>query len=169
MEKKTRKVTGKQENSKMCFVCGLKNKFGLKVHFYETENNEIAAIFTGEEQHQGYPGRMHGGIAASILDETIGRAININSEKELWGVTLELTIKFKKPIPLGRELKAFGRLTRVDKRLFRGTGEIINPDGEIAATAQGLYMKLPIEDIADFDRDENDWKVIKSDSDPVEV
>ncbi len=169
MEKKSQKVTGKQENSKMCFVCGLKNNFGLKAHFYETENGQIAAIFTGEEQHQGYPGRMHGGVAASILDETIGRAINIDSDKELWGVTLELTVKFKKPIPLNEELKAFGRLTRVDKRLFRGTGEIINPDGEIAATAQGLYMKLPIEDIADFDQDENDWKVIKSDSDPAEV
>ena len=84
------KVTGKQENSKMCFVCGLKNRYGLKAQFYETENNEIVAIFKGEEEHQGYPGRLHGGIAASILDETIGRAININSENELWGVTLEL-------------------------------------------------------------------------------
>ena len=163
------KVTGKQENSKMCFVCGLKNSFGLKAQFYETENNEIAAIFTGEERHQSYPGRMHGGIAASMLDETIGRAININSDKELWGVTIELKVKYKKPIPLGQELKAFGRLTRVDKRLFRGTGEIINPDGEVAATAEGLYMKLPIESIADFDREENDWKVIKSEADPAEV
>ena len=163
------KVTGKQENSKMCFVCGLKNRYGLKAQFYETENDEVVAIFKGEEEHQGYPGRLHGGIAASVLDETIGRAINIKSENELWGVTLELKVKYKKPIPLGEELKVFGRLSRVDKRLFKGTGEIVNPDGEIAATAEGLYMKLPIDKIADFDRDENEWKVVISESDPTEV
>lgn len=163
------KVTGKQENSKMCFVCGLKNRYGLKAQFYETENDEIVAIFKGEEEHQGYPGRLHGGVAAAILDETIGRAINIKSENELWGVTLELKVKYKKPIPLGEELKVFGRLNHVDKRLFKGTGEIINPDGVIAATAEGLYMKFPIDKIADFDKEENDWKVIKSESDPVEV
>ena len=57
----------------------------------------------------------------------------------------------------------------MDKRLFKGTGEIVNPDGEIAATAEGLYMKLPIDKIADFDRDENEWKVVISESDPIEV
>ncbi|HHT79361.1 MAG TPA: PaaI family thioesterase, partial [Actinobacteria bacterium] len=32
-----------------------------------------------------------------------------------------------------------------------------------------LYMKLPIDRIADFDREENDWKVVVSESDPTEV
>ena len=38
------KVTGKQPNSKMCFVCGLKNKFGLNASFYETDKNELIAL-----------------------------------------------------------------------------------------------------------------------------
>jgi acyl-coenzyme A thioesterase PaaI-like protein len=55
----------------MCFVCGQKNDFGLHATFYETQNNELAALITPSDQHQGYPGRMHGGIATTILDETI--------------------------------------------------------------------------------------------------
>ena len=77
------KVTGKQENSKMCFICGKKNNFGLKASFYETEKNELIAIFKPCQEHQGYPGRLHGGIAAAILDETIGRNINVGRDDEL--------------------------------------------------------------------------------------
>ena len=39
---------------------------------------EIMARFTGQDVHQGYPGRMHGGVITGILDETIGRAVMFN-------------------------------------------------------------------------------------------
>lgn len=160
------KVTGKQENSKMCFICGKKNNFGLKASFYETEKNELIAIFKPGQEHQGYPGRLHGGIAAAILDETIGRNINVGRDDELWGVTLDFSIKYKRPIPLDGEIKAITKLTEENKRIFKGAGKIVLPDGKIAATAEGKYLKLPIEKIADFDREENEWKVIKSPDDP---
>ncbi len=77
------KVTAKQHNSKMCFVCGLKNSSGLHASFYEVEGNQLVALFTPCDEHQGYPDRMHGGLAATILDETIGRAMNIELLKAL--------------------------------------------------------------------------------------
>ena len=69
------RVKAKQQNTKMCLVCGLKNPFGLQTAFYELESDELLAIFKPMEEHQSYPGRLHGGIATAILDETIGRAI----------------------------------------------------------------------------------------------
>ncbi|HAJ94625.1 MAG TPA: PaaI family thioesterase [Actinobacteria bacterium] len=160
------KVTGKQESSKMCFICGKKNNFGLKASFYETDKNELIAIFKPGQEHQGYPGRLHGGIAAAILDETIGRNINVGRNDELWGVTMEFIIKYKRPIPLDGEIKAITKLTEENKRIFKGTGKIVLSDGKVAATAEGKYLKLPIEKIADFDREENEWKVIVSPDDP---
>lgn len=56
---------------------------------------------TGKQQ--SYPGRLHGGITTALLDETIGRAIMIRYEEMLWGVTVEFTTKFKKPIPIEQE------------------------------------------------------------------
>jgi acyl-coenzyme A thioesterase PaaI-like protein len=163
------KVTGKQPNSKMCFVCGLKNKFGLNASFYETDKNELIALFKPCQEHQGYPGRLHGGIAAAILDETIGRTITTDKNNEIWGVTLEFNIKYKKPIPLDEEIKVVAKLTFEDKRLFEGTGKIMLSNGEIAATAQGKYLRLPIEKIADFDRDANEWKVVELETDPKNI
>jgi len=163
------KVTGKQPNSKMCFVCGLKNKFGLNASFYETDKNELIALFKPCQEHQGYPGRLHGGIAAAILDETIGRTITTGKDNEIWGVTLEFNIKYKKPIPLDEEIKVVAKLTFEDKKLFEGTGKIVLSNGDIAATAQGKYLRLPIEKIADFDRDTNEWKVVELETDPENI
>ena len=162
------RVTGKQHNSKMCFVCGLKNSFGLGASFFELEGNQLVAIFTPCEEHQGYPGRMHGGIAASILDETIGRAVSIQQD-DVWGITVELKLRYKKPVPIGEELKVVGRITKDSRRLFEGTGEILLPDGEVAVEGFGKYIKLPLDDIADFDFEEQEWKTIPDEDDPKTI
>jgi uncharacterized protein (TIGR00369 family) len=163
------KVTGKQPNSKMCLVCGLKNPYGLKTFFYELENDELMAVCRLMEEHQSYPNLLHGGITTALLDETIGRAILIKSQGEVWGVTLEFTTRYKKPIPLDGELRVIGRITKMEKRVFEGTGELLLPDGEIAAEGHGKYIKLPLEKIADFDFEEQEWKVTISENDPVEI
>jgi len=160
------KITGKQHNSKLCFICGLKNSSGLKASFFETEGNELIATFTPTEEHQSYPGRMHGGIASAILDETIGRAVVIGNAGQIWGITVELSVEFKKPIPLNKEVKVIGRITSQNSRFFEGTGEIILDAGEIAVTARGRYMKAPLSKIADFDPEENDWRVVADENDP---
>jgi len=153
----------------MCFICGLKNPTGIHAHFYVTENKELIALFTPTEEHQSYPGRLHGGIASAILDETIGRAILNKYDEEIWGVTIELNVKFKKPIPLNEELKVIGRITNDSSKIFEGTGEIILKNGDTAVTASGKYLKVPLERISEFDRVENEWKVTELESDPREI
>ncbi|MDH3327681.1 MAG: PaaI family thioesterase [Desulfobulbaceae bacterium] len=160
------RIRKKQPNSKMCLVCGLQNGFGLYTSFYELENGELLAIFKPREVHQSYPGRLHGGIVSTILDETIGRAIMIRHDHEFWGVTMEITVRFKKPVPLEEELRVIGRITKDTKRTFEGTGEILLTDGTVAAQAQGKYMKLPLDKIADFNTDEQEWQVVRSSDDP---
>jgi uncharacterized protein (TIGR00369 family) len=164
-----RKVTGKQQNSRMCFVCGLSNPAGLRAAFYELESGELMATFTAREEHQSYPGRLHGGISATILDETIGRAIMASSAGEVWGVTVEFTMKFRKPVPTDRPVRVVGRIVKNGTRFFEGTGEILLEDGSVAVQGQGRYLKMPIEKIADSFLDAEDWKVVALAEDPVEV
>ena len=163
------RVKAKQPNSKMCVVCGLKNPYGLHASFFELEGGELVATFAGRAEHQGYPGRLHGGIATAILDEAIGRAIRIRHGDKVWGVTVEVTTRFKKPIPVGEKLTVRCRLTHEDSRFFDGTGEIFLPDGELAATGRGRYIKLPIEKIAELNVEEQEWKVTSHPDDPKEI
>ncbi len=163
------KVLRKQHISKMCFVCGERNDFGLHAEFYETDANELVALINPSEQHQGYPGRMHGGIAATILDETIARSICNGKEEQLWGVTLELKTRYRKPIPLGQELKIVGRVTSEGTRSFEGTGEIVLLNGDIAVSAEGKYMKVPIDRITDDQFTDDQWFIKESTDDPSEI
>ena len=152
----------KQPNSRMCFICGMKNPVGLRTFFYEQPDGSVLARFTGREQHQGYPGRMHGGVISGIMDETIGRAImnGLEPGEEVWGVTAELNVRFRQPVPLGVELTAVGRIIRNARLLFEGTGELLLPDGTVAVEARGKYLKLPLEKVADFDPEQIEWRVV---------
>ena len=163
------KIIGKQPNSRMCLVCGLKNPFGLHTSFFELDNKELLAVFEPREEHQSYPGRLHGGIISTILDETIGRAIMVHSETEVWGVTVDLQVRFKKPVPLYEELRILSRITKNSSRVFEGTGELLLADGTVAAEAHGKYLKIPLEKIADFDVDHQEWRVVEMPNDPKEV
>jgi len=164
-----RKITGKQPNSRMCLVCGLKNSFGLHTAYYELDNNELLAVFRPREEHQSYPGRLHGGIISTILDETIGRAIMMHSVDEVWGVTVDLQIRFKKPVPLDEELKVVGRITKDSSRFFEGSGELLLADGTVAAEGHGRYLKAPLEKIVDFDTELLGWEIVRLAEDPDEV
>jgi uncharacterized protein (TIGR00369 family) len=156
----------KQPNSAHCIICGVQNSGGVHASYYETTNDagepEVFARFTGHQNHQSYPNRMHGGIITGILDETIGRAINIgvsSAEEQVWGVTVEIEVKFYHPVPLDVELTARGRITSVARRLFVGTGELYLPDGTIAASCTGKYIQLPIDQIAPSELDALGWRV----------
>ncbi len=141
------KVQNKQKISKHCFVCGTENKGSLKTKFYELENKELMSVSTPTEIHQSYPDRVHGGVISSVLDEVIGRSIMID-EPDAWGVTVELNIKYKKPVPIDKPIKAVARTTRNTRLLFEGTGEILLEDGSVAATGHAKYYKMSIEKLA---------------------
>lgn len=162
-------VIAKQPNSKMCLVCGLHNEPGLKAAFYELESHQVVGLFTPRDHQQGYPGRLHGGIAASMLDETIGRAIRLTHGDSLWGVTIELTMKFRKPIPLDETIKTVARITKETKRHFEGRGAILLPNGRVAVEGRGRYLKMPIDSITDFDFEEQDWRVVPDQDDPETI
>ena len=53
-------------------------------------------------------------------------------------------------------------------RTLKGN-RLILPDGTVAAIGTGKYLKLPLDKIADFDFDEQDWKIVPSDKDPERV
>lgn len=155
----------KQPNSHFCFICGVKNIAGVQVRFYETHADdgspEILARFCGQPIHQGYPGRMHGGVLTGILDETIGRAINYGAgeQVETWGVTANLEMRFVLPVPLDVELTARGRITKENRRLFLGSGEVYLPDGQVAVAATGKFLKLRLDEISDADPTSLGWRV----------
>ena len=135
----------KQFNSRMCFVCGLENPAGLHAHFYQVDDDTCVGRFLPDDNHQGYPGRVHGGVIAAMLDETLGRAVW--GDAQTWGVTAELTLRYKAPVPLGQMLTVVGRIVKENRRMFEAEGELLTADGTVAVKARGKYIKIPLEEI----------------------
>jgi hypothetical protein len=133
--------------------------------FFELENGEVAAIFKPLPQHQSYRGHLHGGMAAVVLDEMIGRAVMIKN-RGVWGVTVELTLRYKKRSPRRR---GAGRWEDHEgfAPIVRGNGEIVLGNGDVAVTASGKYLKLPLGKIAATA--EFPWQVWTSDGGPQEI
>lgn len=128
----------RQPGSRHCFVCGRDNPIGLKVLFYQ-RGKQVVTHFTPGPEHQGYPDRMHGGIASTLLDETIGRAGFIDGS---WTFTARFEVRFRKPIPLGQEITVVGEVTKDRGRAIEAQGWIFLADGSVAAEGQGLFIKL---------------------------
>jgi uncharacterized protein (TIGR00369 family) len=149
-------IVRQQYNSKSCIVCGLENRLGLRTRFYETATRELIAVCTPAPEHQGYPNILHGGISSALLDETIGRAISCGEPETIWGVTLDLTVKFRKPVPYGSELKIVGRVTVDGGRIYEGTGEIFLPTGEVTVTAHGKYLKVTVDKLTESNIDSSE-------------
>lgn len=155
------KVVGRQFRNDNCLVCGYVNPMSLGLEFWELENGELAALTQTKQAHQSYPGRTHGGIISALLDEVIGRAVSI-AEPDCFGVTVDLNVKFKKPVPLEQDLIIVGRITRNRSRMFEGTGEIyLAADGSLLAEGSGTYLKLSPEKICgpDYVMTEENWRV----------
>ncbi len=167
MHTMNKKVIQKQNNAKDCLVCGIQNNAGLHAEFFELEDGTLIATATAKSEHQSYPNRVHGGIVSALLDETIGRAVNI-AEPDAWGVTVELSVRFKKPVPYDVPLRVTGRITQNSRLLFAGEGELLLPDGSVAAAASGRFMKMKLSNIADFDAQGEDWAQHLRPEDPVE-
>jgi uncharacterized protein (TIGR00369 family) len=105
---------------------------------------------------------MHGGVISGILDEVMARCLSVGAaalQPTLWGVSVELTVRYHQPVLLGVELRARGRITEENRRLFEASGEIYLPDGRVAASATGKYVKLPLGAIAPGNLTTLGWQV----------
>lgn len=78
-------------------------------------------------------------------------------------------LRVEKPAPLDEKLHVVGRITKNSSRFFEGTGELLLHDGSVAAEGYGKYLKTPLEKIADFDEEAQEWKVVNSPQDPREI
>lgn len=160
------KVTKKQNNSNDCIVCGLNTQASLKTAFYELENNAVVGICIPQHHHQSYPDRMHGGMICALLDEVMGRGIQIDNPNA-WGVTGSIEIKYKKPVPLNKEIKCVGKIISNRSRLFEGEGFIEDENGNILASGKALYFKTDFDNLEN--QDEFGWKQTLNKNEPTEI
>jgi acyl-coenzyme A thioesterase PaaI-like protein len=148
-----------QPNSKMCFICGMQNPVGLKLRIYQIEPGLIETTYTAPDHFQGYPGVLHGGIVATILDEISGRAQMGNPSAPRFMFTAKLEVKYRKNVPIGKPLKIIGKAGKSKGKTAEGWAGIYNEQGILLAEANTLLINVPDELLDHANLETLGWKV----------
>ncbi len=147
-----------QPNSQNCFVCGVSNPFGLKLRFFTISDTEVETRIYLTDNYQGYPGIAHGGIIATVLDETMGRAL-LGSDPERLMVTGKMEVRYRQSIPLETEIVVRGRVLKDRKRIAQAEAEAILPDGTVAIEASGTLVMIPPDELEKMNTPEVGWRI----------
>ncbi len=83
-----------REEDYHCFGCSPLNRHGLNLEFWD--GGEVFSIWSPSRDFEGYPGIIHGGILATIMDETA--SWYVYTKMETSGVTSELSVRYFKPV-----------------------------------------------------------------------
>ncbi len=142
------KVLSKQSNSRMCFICGMDNPIGLKAQFYNMEDGSVMTLFRYKKEHQSFPQRVHGGLIATMLDELGLRAMWAKDTEKVFGVTISMEVKYRKPVPYDHELIGRGIVEKETAHFVLIRTEIYDEDCTLLANGELKYIKLPPEQIA---------------------
>ena len=134
----------------LCFACGPRNPYGLKLHF-ERDGDRIVSRFTALEEYQGFPGYLHGGIITALLDEVMSRVSIVNQNR--WSMTAGIDVHFRKPVFIGQEVTAVAEHLETNRRVVTAQAELVLPDGTVAAKATGRFFHVPEERLAEMTSD----------------
>ena len=122
----------------MCFACGEVNDRGLHMQF-RREGDRTICDYTPCDYQQGFPGRMHGGVVTTLIDEAMGWAVYYASA---WGATARLNVRFRAPIRLDEPLRIEAWVTRDRARLIELRADVRDMRGNLLAEGEGSFMKL---------------------------
>jgi acyl-coenzyme A thioesterase PaaI-like protein len=131
------------ERANFCFGCGPANPQGLHLVFTTDTTNPDSITTTSHFQldrmHEGPPGHIHGGIIATLFDESMSK---LNRPLNVLAMTRHMEIDYLRPVPLYQPLVLISRhISRQGRKLFH-QAEIQHPDGTILARAQGLFIVI---------------------------
>ena len=120
-----------------CFACGALNEGGLQLDLH-VDGDRCWTSIALDDRFQGWDGIAHGGIVCTILDEVMAWSL---AASDNWGLTARLNVAFRRPVPLGRPIRAEGWITTNRRRMIATGGRIVDPaTGEVLATAEATYV-----------------------------
>lgn len=129
------------------------------VFYNNPETDQVQATVTVPEQFNGYPGIVHGGIVAAILDETAGRAVLLDGNFDNLFITLRLNMTYRKSTPTNTPLKAVGWLEHKGNRGMKVAAELSLPDGTVTTECKAVVIRPTPEISKTWEPEKKFWRV----------
>ena len=123
-----------------CFACGTLNVQGLHLELHAGDDRCWVELSL-PDRFEGWEGIAHGGIVCTLLDEVMAWAL---IDHDQWGVTARMNVEFKRPVPIGRPIRAEGRVVSARRRLVEAEGVVVDAaDGTELARGSATFVGAP--------------------------
>ncbi|MGD0800330.1 MAG: PaaI family thioesterase [Terracidiphilus sp.] len=122
-----------------CFGCGAANATGLQLKFLLAEDLSVVCLPTIATSFEGPAGYVHGGVIATLLDETMSKSVRARG---LTAMTRQMEIEYLRPVHSGLPIRLEGRLTRSEGRKHWSEARILDARGHVLAEAKGLFIEV---------------------------
>ncbi|MGV3632693.1 MAG: PaaI family thioesterase [Bacteroidota bacterium] len=127
------------------------NKFGdlLGITFVITEKGKVEYHVSIEEKHLATPFAAHGGVVATLCDSVLGiAALSCVVEEDRIVATVEMNIKYLRPVLVKDEIAAYSEVIKSGRRLLFSEAKVYNQHKELVAVASGTFNAYPKEKAA---------------------
>jgi len=131
-------MTEQDSERHYCFGCSKHNPVGLHLSF-RVEDGEVKAAFTPQAEHQGWPGFVHGGLVATMLDEAMGW---VTMGHGIWAVTGKMNVRYREPVPLLQPLTVVGMIEKNRGRWILVRAEVRSSEGVVLSEADAIFMRV---------------------------
>ncbi len=121
-------------------IIGLGNPLAPPLSF-RVEGNQVKGSGRFGLQYEGPPMSVHGGFVAAALDELLGMAQSLSGKS---GMTGTLTIKYRRPTPLHKDLDLTAWVDHIEGRKIFVSGTI-HHEGTLCAEADGVFISVDFE------------------------
>jgi uncharacterized protein (TIGR00369 family) len=130
-----------------CFACGPENPIGLHMHF-EPDGDGVRTQLTLAPEFQGWKSVAHGGIAMALLDEAMAHAAGHAGHR---GVTASISVRFRKPVPIGEPLAITGRVAWQRRNVLGLQARVRDASGTLLADGEGKFVSMgPLDAVDDY-------------------
>jgi uncharacterized protein (TIGR00369 family) len=136
-EEKLRPLAHNAQNR--CFGCGDANPVGLHLQFMLAEDGTVVCRHTAGDLYEGPKGYVHGGLIATLLDETMSKAIRSHG---LVAMTRHMSVDYLRPVPSTAAIRLEGTLVRSEGRKHWAEARILDEAGTELAHAKGLFVEV---------------------------
>ncbi|PHH90384.1 hypothetical protein CDD83_3834 [Cordyceps sp. RAO-2017] len=110
----------------------------------------VSTLYALGDGLSGYRGILHGGVVATLMDETLGIVHELNAVLGKAGaapagatnVTARLAVSFRRPVPVPGHVRVTAWVCAVDGRKTRMACEVAGPDGTVMAEAESVWVMV---------------------------
>ncbi|HPP36323.1 MAG TPA: PaaI family thioesterase [Clostridiales bacterium] len=129
-----------------CYGCGKDNPVGLRLNISHI-GDKSHIEFEVKPQYCGYPGVLHGGLAAVLFDEAMFHAI---AKSGIEAVTASMSIEYISPAFEGHILVCEGEIENRDGRKIDVVATLTDKaSGRIIAKARGRFLEVDLKKVLD--------------------